>query len=363
MVDLRCGDSYSLIKDVPDNSVDLVIIDPPYVQHLNNDNKSKFFIQKGIHHFDNVAEVSTDRVIDMIDLRQADAYEEIKNIGDSSVDLVVIDPPYQFGSGGNGSSDIAQRKKNQKEDIYFLDTDLTKEMLSKEDEMSPQRKAYFEYLAEHGKDGESERLRVIANSVDTGKNTYFISKGIENSILEELCRVMKKINIYIWCSKAQLRQLFDFFDDRGCNLDLLTWHKTNPIPTCNGTYLSDTEYLVFAREGGVKLYGSYETKMKYYVTPINVDDKKLWQHPTIKPLKIIENLIINSSKENDVVLDCFMGSGTTGVACKELNRDFIGIELNPKYFEIARRRIGETSVKETSSEENEEAYFEKVSLI
>lgn len=171
MVDLRCGDSYSLIKDIPDNSVDLVIIDPPYVQHLNNDNKSKFFIQKGIHHFDNVAEVSTDKVIDMIDLRQADAYEEIKNIGDSSVDLVVIDPPYQFGSGGNGSSDIALRKKNQKEDIYFLDTDLTKEMLAKE--------------------------RVIANSVDTGKNTYFISKGIENSILEELCRVMKKINIYM----------------------------------------------------------------------------------------------------------------------------------------------------------------------
>ena len=298
----------------------------------------------------------------MIDLRQADCYKEIKTIANNSVDLVIIDPPYQFVAGGNSSSAMGQRKKNQKESIYYLDTDLTKEQM-KSQELTAQRKAYLEYVAEHGKDEESERLRIIANSVDAGNNTYFISKGIDNSILEELCRVMKKINIYVWCSKDQLRQLFDFFGDKGCYLDLLTWHKTNPIPTCNNTYLSDTEYIVFARESGAKLYGSYETKMKYYVSPINVEDKKMWEHPTIKPLNIIENFVINSSKENDVILDCFMGSGTTGVACKELNRDFIGIELNPKYFEIARRRIGETSVKETSSEESEKAYFEKVSLI
>ena len=154
--------------------------------------------------------------------------------------------------------------------------------------------------------------------------------------------------------------MIDYYDDKDCNIDLLTWHKTNPMPTCNGTYLSDTEYLVFAREKGVGLYGTYETKNKYWVTPANVDDKQMWKHPTIKPLNIIENLVINSSKENDVVLDCFMGSGTTGVACKELNRDFIGIELNPEYFEIAQRRIGETSAIEHIVEENN---YTKVSLI
>ena len=56
---------------------------------------------------------------------------------------------------------------------------------------------------------------------------------------------------------------------------------------------------------------------------------------------ILENLIVNSSKENDVVLDPFVGSGSTGVATKKLNRNFIGMELNKEYFEIAKQRINE----------------------
>lgn len=296
-----------------------------------------------------------------------DAYELIKNIPDKSIDLVVIDPPYEFCMGGKGSSEIADRRDKTNKEIYSLDTDLTKKQIVSgggcfgtkkrnyynefnETDVTPARQRYLDYVREHGKDRESERSRVIANSDDNRENTRFISKGITNEILTELVRVMKKINIYIWCSKAQLRQLLNFFGDLGCNLDLLTWHKTNPIPTCNNTYLSDTEYCVFARDGGVKLYGSVETKKKYYVTSINTADKELYKHPTIKPLNIIKNLIINSSKENEVVLDCFMGSGTTCVAAKELNRQYIGIELNPKFYEIAKDRLngidanGQTSI-------------------
>jgi len=66
------------------------------------------------------------------------------------------------------------------------------------------------------------------------------------------------------------------------------------------------------------------------------------EHPIQKPLKIIKNIIYASSKESDTILDPFMGSGTTGVACKELGRNFIGIEISPKYFEIAQRRINQT---------------------
>lgn len=79
----------------------------------------------------------------------------------------------------------------------------------------------------------------------------------------------------------------------------------------------------------------------HYETPLNQKDKKLYGHPTVKPLEIVKNFIINSSCENDIVLDPYMGSGTTGVACKNLNRNFIGIELDEKYFEIAKKRINE----------------------
>ena len=226
----------------------------------------------------------------MLNLQHGDCFELIKDIKDNSVDLVVIDPPYEFS---------------------------TKYISNNSDNKSPLNKRKNKQAAE---------LKLI-------------SSGFDLSILDELNRIMKKINIYIWCSKMQVSKILNYYESKKCNVDILTWHKTNPAPTCNNSYLCDTEYLIFAREKGVKMYGCYETKRKYYVTPTNTKDKKLYKHPTIKPLHIIENLIINSSLENDIVLDCFMGSGTTGAACKKLNRKFIGIELDKDYFEIARNRI------------------------
>lgn len=225
----------------------------------------------------------------MIDLRQGDCLELMKDIPDKSIDLVVIDPPYDFMSKHYG-------------------------------------KSYSD--GAFGNLGRTYHKELESNTIIT---------GINEDVLQELIRVMKKVNIYIWCSKEQILKYINFF--KNYNMDLLTWHKTNPIPTCSNKYLSDTEYILFFREKGVKIYGTYATKKKYYVTPTNKEDKKLYKHPTIKPVDIIENLIINSSKENDVVLDCFMGSGTTGVACMNTNRNFIGIEINEKYFNIAKERI------------------------
>lgn len=67
-------------------------------------------------------------------------------------------------------------------------------------------------------------------------------------------------------------------------------------------------------------------------------------HPNEKPVKLIEKLINQCIADNGTVLDLFMGSGTTGIACKNLNRNFIGIELDKQYFEIAKKRINETTV-------------------
>lgn len=170
-----------------------------------------------------------------------DSYKLIKNLDDKSVDLVIIDPPYDIYAGGSGGC-------------------FGKENRTYHGEIKP------------------------------------ISNGVTNEILHELVRVMKKINIYIWCNKEQLRQYIDFFEDIGAKTDLLTWHKTNPIPTCCNKYLSDTEYLLFFKEKGVPLYGTYETKKKFYITDTNKMDKDKFTHPTIKPVDIIENLIINSSK-------------------------------------------------------------------
>ena len=259
----------------------------------------------------------------MIELYNADCYEKLKEIPDGSVDLVIIDPPYLFEDHGGGGA-FGTGKRN-----YHAE--------------------YLSLYKETGKTEETERLRILSNAQNNKKNLKRLKCGFDYSLLDVLDRKQKAINTYIWCSKAQLRDIIAHYEDKGCAVDLLTWHKTNPTPLCNNTYLSDTEYLIYAREKGVKLYGSYATKRKYYVTPANVADKKLYHHPTIKPLHIIKNLITNSSLRGGVILDCFMGSGTTGVAAKELGRSFIGIELDENYYKIAEKRIAEA----TEATENE----------
>lgn len=167
-----------------------------------------------------------------------------------------------------------------------------------------------------------------------------IKDGFSIEILNELCRIMKKINIYIFCSQKQIIPLLDYFvKGKKCNWNLLCWHKSNPVPACGNKYLTDTEYILFFREKGVKIGGVFKTKFTYYITPLNQKDKKLYGHPTIKPLEIVQNLILNSSKENDIVLDPFLGSGTTAIACVKTNRRYIGFEVNESYFNISCDRL------------------------
>lgn len=118
----------------------------------------------------------------------------------------------------------------------------------------------------------------------------------------------------------------------------MTWHKTNPLPACNNKYLSDTEYILYFRERGVKIFGNYSTKKKYFITGTNSESKK-FGHPTVKPLNIIQTLIFNSSSEGDIILDPFLGSGTTAVAAMKQKRKYLGFEIEPKYFQIANKRI------------------------
>ena len=220
-----------------------------------------------------------------------DCLQGIRKIDSKSIDLIVTDPPYRFhGTQGGGAFGSKNRK-------------------------------YHDSVSAHG----------------------LLNCGITDGLLKELVRVMKRINIYIWCNKDQLRQYLDFFGDLGCTWDLLCWHKTNPVPTCNNKYLSDTEYLLWFREHGVNLYGTFKTKKKFWVTPLNRSDKNLYGHPTIKPLPIIKTLVENSSRENDLVLDPFIGSGTTAVACRLTNRNFIGFEINEEYARVAVNRINEST--------------------
>lgn len=137
-----------------------------------------------------------------------------------------------------------------------------------------------------------------------------------------------------------------YFVRKGCYYQFIVWLKDNPIPFGSSNFLSDKEICLVFYEKGVRFNGGWEHKKTWYISHINKADKEMYLHPTIKPLEMIKNHILNSTKEGDIVLDCFMGSGTTAVACKELGRNYIGFELNPKYYQIAVDRVNGISQKD-----------------
>lgn len=234
-------------------------------------------------------------MIELDKIYNMDCLEGMKQIPNNSVDLIITDPPYEFVGnkekyGGRGA------------------------------------------FGSIGREYHSEL-----------ENAGIIGGFDRNAVMEECKRIMKKVNIYIWCSKEQIKWYINFFDDY--NMELLSWHKTNPIPTCCNKYLSDTEYLLFFREKGVKLYGDFNSKKKYWLQPVNKTDKKLYEHPTIKPLNIIRTLVLNSSLEEQIVCDPFMGSGTTAVACMLENRRYLGFELNKDYYNKSIERINKEKMQ------------------
>lgn len=227
---------------------------------------------------------------DMINTIQlADCYELIKQIPDNSIDLILTDPPYDFHCGSAPTAGIFKNR-----------------------------------LVRPGKD-----------IINLG-----INSGIDNSILKEFVRVLKNINIFIWCNKEQIRDYLIFFNNYNTSFEILTWHKLNPTPLTKNTFLPDTEYCLYFREKGkINLNDGYELKSKYYITSTNKSDKETYLHPTIKPLEIIKKQILHTTQENDIIADFFCGSGTTCAAAKELNRRFIGVEIEPKWHKISVDRL------------------------
>ena len=210
-----------------------------------------------------------------------DSYKLIKQIPDKSIDLIYTDIPYLFADGGFSTSPLSQRIKKLKE-----------------------------------------------------KDLKEITKGIDYSILDDFIRIMKKINCFIWCSKEQILDIMNYFARKGSNYEILVWCKTNPTPMTNNVFLPDVEYCLYFREKGVMLNDGYELKSKHFTSPINKTDKEKYKHPTIKPLELVKRHIAHTTQKGDIVLDCFSGSGTTCVAAKELNRQYIGIEIDPEYHKI-----------------------------
>ncbi len=229
----------------------------------------------------------------MIELYNNNAISLLKDFESNSIDLIAVDPPYKITSRGNAGNSGGMMQKE---------------------------------LSMKGK---------IFNHNDVNIKDY----------ITEFYRILKDgTHCYIMTNHINLQDMINSATDCGFKfVKCLIWNKGNKI--MGGYYMSQFEYILFLRKGKSKRINNCGTADILSISnkKTKINGKNI--HDTEKPVELMEILIANSSNENDLILDPFMGSGSTGVACKNLNRKFIGIELDENYFKIAKERIEETNEK------------------
>lgn len=196
---------------------------------------------------------------------------------------------------------------------------------------------------------------VSVNKGNWDKISNFTDKHEFNRLWIRLAKNILKPNGTIWIS-GTLHNIFSVgmaLEQEGFKiLNNITWQKTNPPPNLSCRYFThSTETILWARKNdkSVRHFFNYELMKKlndgkqmkdvWTGTLISKKEKTFGKHPTQKPLYLLEKILLASTRENDLVLDPFCGSGTTGVACKILNRKFIGIDNNAEFIELSKERL------------------------
>lgn len=154
----------------------------------------------------------------------------------------------------------------------------------------------------------------------------------------------KNGSMIIFCSYRYISFIIKAMEE--CNIevkDILVWKKSNPMPrNIERRYVQDMEFAVWGVKKGAK-WVFHKDKNKPYMRSMFetslVSGKEKTIHPTQKSLQLMQDIIKIHTNENDIIIDPFMGSGTTGVACLSFGRKIIGVELDKTYFEIAKERI------------------------
>lgn len=229
-----------------------------------------------------------------------DCIDVLKKFKNNTIDLVFADPPYFLSNGGKSirSGKIVSVNKG--------DWDI--------------RENYTDTL-QFTRDWLFECHRLLK---ETG--TIWIS-GTKHNIFD-IEKVLKELKFKI--------------------INIIIWHKSDPPPLIyKNKFRFSYEFIIWAKKGN-KHYFNYnlmyeisKTEMEdvWTIPAVHKNEKKFGYHPTQKPVKLLERIILSSSKIGDTILDPFLGSGTTYITSKKLERNCIGIEKNSTFYNISKKRI------------------------
>lgn len=224
------------------------------------------------------------------DIELGDCYDKLKNIPDNSVDFIFTDPPYNLTQYSTGNIKFKNR------------SDIKNEIADWDIGFDP------------------EKLR------------------------EDFLRLLKPTgNIFAFCSYNLIGRWHEIFDPLFNTFQFFVWHKTNPVPKrYKAGFLNSCEMIACMwNKKHTWNYGKHNEMHNFFESPICCGNERLSSptHPTQKPIALLKHVIRIATNRKDIILDPFMGVGSTGVAALQLGRYFIGIEMDEVYFKAAEDRL------------------------
>lgn len=229
-------------------------------------------------------------MIDRFEIHNQDALQFLKGIPDKSIDFILTDPPYNLSPYSTGNMKFDWR------------ADINNDLAEWDGDFDPA-------------DVKDDFLRILK---PTG-------------------------NIFAFCSYNMIGRWHGTYDPIFDTFQFFVWHKSNPVPKFRKAgFLNSCELIVCMwNKGHTWNFGKQSEMHNFFECPICMGLERLQKpkHPTQKPVRLLKHLISIASNEGDLVLDPFMGVGSTGAAALEMDRRFIGVEIEQQYFVAAKKRL------------------------
>ena len=224
-------------------------------------------------------------------LHRGDCFKVLKEIPDKSVDLILSDPPYNLANYSTGNMKFSWRSEINNDLAEWDQPDMDPSML-----------------------------------------------------VDDIKRILKPTgNAFFFCSYNLIGDYHKAFDSEFDTFQFMVWHKTNPIPNIRkSSFLNSCELIVcFWNKGHTWNFINQKEMHNFIESPICGGNERIKnpKHPTQKPVSILKKIIEIASNKGDVVLDMFSGLFSTGIAALEMERSFIGIEMDKTYFDAGVKRI------------------------
>ena len=263
-----------------------------------------------------------------IEIKNMDGLDYLSSISDNSIDLILTDPPYIISRETGMNAHYNKVKNNEEKNIEFMKTEEEWDKYKIENEITDDNNKvnYMKYGTIYGK-----KYCVKTDYGDWDSN--FTMEKLDVFIAEYYKKLRNGGTIIIFFDLWKISYLKELMEKyKFKQIRFIEWIKTNPQPL-NSTinYLTNCREIALLGIKGTKPTFNSKYDNGLYMYPLQGGKNRF--HPTQKSLHLFEDLIKKHSNENDLVLDTFLGGGTTAIACKNTNRRFKGCEISTEYYD------------------------------